>query len=107
MNGGGPGNVRSPGLVCKTVRCRNPSLPTTPSTTDVSSCSRELPPPPATLPFDVVSLLFELPGELELAALELLAPDVLVGLVDAILLAPFVFLFDLLALLLLLLPPFP
>lgn len=107
MNGGGPGSVRSPGLVCKTVRCRNPSLPTTPSTADVSSCSRELPP----LPFDVVSLLFELPGdELELAALELLAPDVLEGFVDAILLPPFVFLFVLLALLLLLLlllPPFP
>lgn len=103
MNGGGPGNVRSPGLVCKPVRCRNPSLPTTPSTADVSSCSRE---PPDTAPFDVVSLLFELPGdELELAALELLAPDVLEGFVDAILLPPLVFRFVLLALLLL--PPFP
>lgn len=104
MNGGGPGNVRSPGLVCKTVRCRNPSLPTTTSTTDVPSCSPELP-PPDTLSFDVVSLLFELPDELELAALEQLAPDVLVGFVDAILLPPFVFLFILLALLLL--PPVP
>lgn len=101
MYGGGTGNVLSPGLVCRPLRCLIPSLPK-PSAI-CSSCSRELRP-------DTPLLDATLPGAPELpvdpeeppAVLEPPpVPELLEGFV--LILLPLVLLFDLLALLLLLL----
>lgn len=100
MNGGGPGIVRSPGRVCKSVRCRNPSLPM-PSTV-VSSRSRGL--APVALVFDVLDPTPETPGEPALPPGPAPPVDVLEEFV-AILLPVLLLLLDLLAAPLL--PPWP